>query len=155
MQLKSNLIDYYNLFDKYRLLSYTLFIIGGVLLITYILNLNTNLYFGIVNCLQALVLFAISLNRQLSIKTILPVALSFIVMLIAEFLLLGIPKPLIQGLNDDLLTNRIIGILKVINTLSPSIYCIIKITIVGLLIYAYLKKQAVFKSINSLEKLKF
>ena len=155
MDLKSSFYDYLNLFDKYKVTSFLLLGLSLIMLTFSLLKFNSNLLFGLLTLIQGGILFGISKNRKFSIKSILLVILIFALLLGLEFVVLGIPKPLFEMMSNDILEKKQGSLTRIINLLTPIIYILVKIGVLGILVYLFIKKKDFLVKIEELEKSKY
>ncbi|AWL77895.1 hypothetical protein DKB58_02445 [Capnocytophaga canimorsus] len=119
--------EYLQSFATLKSITYLLLIVGLITLITAILHINNNLYFGIITSFIGILLFLISLDREKVVKYSLKIAIIYSVLYLIELIILKIPMPYIQPINVDVLESRRGALTKIVNLVSPYLYVILRI----------------------------
>ncbi|ATA76472.1 conserved membrane hypothetical protein [Capnocytophaga canimorsus] len=133
--------EYLHSFVTLKSITYLLLIIGLITLITAILHINNNLYFGIITSFIGILLFLISLDREKVVKYSLKIAIIYSVLYLIELIILKIPMPYIQPINVDVLESRRGALTKIVNLVSPYLYVILRIVVGVFLFKIYTAQQ--------------
>lgn len=114
-------------FANFKGITYFLLIVGLITLITAILRINQNLYFGLITTLIGGVLLFISLDYKKIVSYSLKIAIAYAVLYLIELAVFQIPSPYIQAIGSDVLSSRRGGLTKIINLISPYVYVTLRV----------------------------
>lgn len=126
-----NKMDGLSTFNKLPI--YLLFI-GLVMLVLTITNNNGNFPFGIITATEGVLLFLFTKSFKEIIKNIQPITIIFTSLIVLELIIFRIPNNPLTFLDDDILSSKLGAILKILNLMSPLLYVVLKVAILGVIL---------------------
>lgn len=131
---------------------FLLLIVGIITLITAILHINTNLYFGIITSLIGILLFFVAYDKKKVVAYCLKIAIIYSVLYLVELIVLKIPAPYIQVVGSDVLKSQRGALTKIINLVSPYLYVVFRIIIGVFLFQVYVTQQKFIEAKREFEQ---
>lgn len=151
LKLKFHFEDYLSLFLKFKSVAYLALIVALATLSTALIGFNANLYFGLISLLASASLLVLSFSREHIKKYILIAACAYGLLMLFELLTLGIPDPFIYSIDQDVLESNKGSLMKIINLLTPVLYCLIKLMVGGMLFFIHHKMEQYKKAKTAFE----
>jgi hypothetical protein len=121
--------------DSFRKSAYILAITGLIMLVLSVANNNGNLAIALITTASSAVLYGFGMKNEYILKHASTILLAFVCLFAIEMAIFKVPNPALSNMSNDVLASRRGALLQIVNLMSPYLYLVTKVLVIGILFY--------------------